>query len=106
MVVNMFLVNMGGKYELVLATHYFFLEKFSCDPLNLIKAFNKRVAAEVFLRKWGVGDLHNKQCLAWWIARRIACYNCVGSRKLTASELCRCPNLSYNEDVLRERRLA
>ena len=35
-----------------------------------------------------------------------ACYNCVGSRKLTASELCRCPNLSYNEDVLRERCLA
>ena len=55
----MFLVNMGGKYELVLATHYFFLEEFSCDPLNLIKAFkkafNKRVAAEFFLRKWGVG---------------------------------------------------
>ena len=51
MVVNMFLVNMGGKYELVLATHCFFLEKFSCDPLNLIKAFNKRVAAEFFLRK-------------------------------------------------------
>lgn len=81
MVVNMFLVNMGGKYELVLATHCFFLEKFSCDPLNLIKAFNKRVAAEFFLRKWGVGDLHNKQCLAWWIARRIACACCISNGK-------------------------
>lgn len=86
MVVNMFLVNMGGKYELVLATHYFFLEKFSCDPLILIKAFNKRVAAEFFLRKWGIGDLHNKQCLAWWIARRIACwYNPIGEIKIVSS---------------------
>ena len=36
----------------------------------------------------------------------IACYNGVGSEKLTASELYRCPNLSYNEDVLRERSIA
>ena len=36
----------------------------------------------------------------------IACYNGVGSEKLTASELLRCPNLSYNEDVLRERSIA
>ena len=35
-----------------------------------------------------------------------ACYNCVGSEKLTASERYRCPNLSYNEDVLRERSIA
>ena len=35
-----------------------------------------------------------------------ACYNGVGSEKLTASELYRCPNLSYNEDVLRERSIA
>ena len=35
-----------------------------------------------------------------------ACYNGVGSEKLTASELLRCPNLSYNEDVLRERSIA
>ena len=32
-----------------------------------------------------------------------ACYNCVSSERFTASELYRCPNLSYNEDVLRER---
>ena len=32
-----------------------------------------------------------------------ACYNCVGSEKFTASERYRCPSLSYNEDVLRER---
>ena len=32
----------------------------------------------------------------------IACYNGVGSEKFTASEL----NLSYNEDVLRERSIA
>lgn len=51
---NMFLVNMGGKYKLVLATHYFFLGKL-VDPLGLIKAFDERVAAEFFLRKWGVG---------------------------------------------------
>ena len=80
----MSLISMGGKYELVLATHYFFLEKFSCDPLNLIKAFNKRVAAEFFLRKRGVGDLHNKQCLAWWMARRIACwYNVIDEIKIS-----------------------
>ena len=36
----------------------------------------------------------------------IACYNGVGSEKFTASELYRCPNLSYNEDVLRERSIA
>ena len=36
----------------------------------------------------------------------IACYNGVGSEKLTASELYRCPTLSYNEDVLRERSIA
>ena len=30
----------------------------------------------------------------------------VGSEKFTASELYRCPNLSYNEDVLRERSIA
>lgn len=35
-----------------------------------------------------------------------ACYNGVGSEKFTASELYRCPNLSYNEDVLRERSIA
>ena len=35
-----------------------------------------------------------------------ACHNGVGSEKLTASELYRCPNLSYNEDVLRERSIA
>ena len=40
------------------------------------------------------------------IDRHIACYNGVGSEKFTASELCRCPNLSYNEDVLRERSIA
>ena len=39
-------------------------------------------------------------------AEVIACYNGVGSEKLTASELYRCPNLSYNEDVLRERSIA
>ena len=52
---NMFLVNMGGKYELVLATHDSFLEKFSCDPLNLIKAFDERVAAEFFCVNGGLG---------------------------------------------------
>ena len=36
----------------------------------------------------------------------IVCYNGVGSEKFTASELYRCPNLSYNEDVLRERSIA
>ena len=36
----------------------------------------------------------------------LACYNGVGSEKFTASELYRCPNLSYNEDVLRERSIA
>ena len=36
----------------------------------------------------------------------IACYNGVGSEKFTASELYRCPSLSYNEDVLRERSIA
>ena len=40
------------------------------------------------------------------IYKDIACYNGVGSEKLTASELYRCPNLSYNEDVLRERSIA
>lgn len=61
---NMFLVNMGGKYELVLATHYFFLEKFSCDPLNLIKAFSKRVAAEFFLRKWEFGEISPQRAVS------------------------------------------
>ena len=41
-----------------------------------------------------------------WLYCGIACYNGVGSEKLTASELYRCPNLSYNEDVLRERSIA
>ena len=40
------------------------------------------------------------------IYKDIACYNGVGSEKFTASELYRCPNLSYNEDVLRERSIA
>ena len=40
------------------------------------------------------------------IYKDTACYNGVGSEKLTASELYRCPNLSYNEDVLRERSIA
>ena len=40
------------------------------------------------------------------IDKRPACYNGVGSEKFTASELYRCPNLSYNEDVLRERSIA
>ena len=59
-----------------------------------------------FCVQMGFGVCTNKHPLAKWIARGLACYNCVGSRKLTASELCRCPNLSYNEDVLRERGLA
>ena len=40
------------------------------------------------------------------VGKGIACYNWVGPGKFTASELCRCPNLSYNEDVLRERGIA
>ena len=38
--------------------------------------------------------------------RLFAVYNGVGSEKFTASELYRCPNPSYNEDVLRERSIA
>ena len=48
--------------------------------------------------------LQRKKCFC--IDENIACYNGVGSEKLTASELYRCPNLSYNEDVLRERSIA
>ncbi|MFR8400939.1 MAG: hypothetical protein ACLVBX_02205 [Faecalibacterium prausnitzii] len=39
-------------------------------------------------------------------ADQLTIYNGVGSEKFTASELYRCPNLSYNEDVLRERSIA
>ena len=60
------------------------------------------ISQQAFLR--GAGRTRSKNGVV--VPRGPACYNCVGSRKLTASELCRCPNLSYNEDVLRERRLA
>lgn len=45
---------MGGKYKLVLATHYFFLGGL-VDPLGLIKAFDERVAAEFFCVNGGLG---------------------------------------------------
>ena len=56
---------------------------------------------------WGIPPtsiLQRKKCFC--IDENIACYNGVGSEKLTASELYRCPSLSYNEDVLRERSIA
>ena len=65
-------------------------------------------------RDWGciptsrirTANLQCHACLSLCIYRGTACYNGVGSEKFTASELYRCPNLSYNEDVLRERSIA
>ena len=79
-----------------------------------MEAFAERAAAEgtsAFHGVWGVPqqvtsgkmDSQTNCLLGHLVPASTACYNCVGSRKLTASELCRCPNLSYNEDVLRER---
>ena len=83
-----------------------------------MEAFHRNAQPQKeLLRSTGVWGVHQqvssgkmdsqKNCLLeHLVPASPACYNCVGSRKLTASELCRCPNLSYNEDVLRERCLA
>jgi len=74
---------------------------------------NKMVTAEVLrpagaAQSKGLGCCPTSSCKArgLCIDKDIACYNGVGSEKFTASELYRCPNLSYNEDVLRERSIA
>lgn len=69
------------------------MQSHSLHPPDAVQGFG--CSQQVFCKANGV-------C----IDRHIACYNGVGSEKLTASELYRCPNLSYNEDVLRERSIA
>ena len=65
-----------------------------------------QILRAMLARRYGFGASPNKQRPGLCGHGGIACYNGVGSEKLTASELYRCPNLSYNEDVLRERSIA
>ena len=73
------------------------------------RAFCKNAKpASARCRTMGLGCAQQASCNAsgLCIYKDTACYNCVGSQRFTASELYRCPNLSYNEDVLRERSIA
>ena len=67
----------------------------SLHPANAVHKGFGTIPTSILQRKNGV-------C----IYGRPACYNGVGSEKLTASELYRCPSLGNNEDVLRERSIA
>lgn len=72
--------NSGWQVQ-ICTCHPLFLFREACGPIRLNKSIRRTRSRRIFLRKWGVGDLHNKQCLAWWIARRIACACCISNRK-------------------------
>ena len=78
------------------------------EPYTFSFGDAKPASSGCSLRVWvsPTSFLQSKNGVCICIYRHTACYNGVGSEKLTASELYRCPNLSYNEDVLRERSIA
>mgnify|MGYP007106312575 CR=1 FL=1 len=80
-------------------------DSLSEDRLMFSSAGAQPISLKSF-RGLGFPNKHFATQKCFCIDENIACYNGVGSEKFTASELYRCPNLSYNEDVLRERSIA